>query len=363
MSNASVLRFPVLGREGDYFLLEVSPNGSQVLDLKLVGSESTAVFTMKLRHKRVADYKASSGPCSPEEWEEILVSTLVNQQPVPDIETRADVHSESSSVSISFRKNIQGITQRLGSLKLEEDENTEISPFDWCISAIGAREKVAEDLTAANLKIQSLEESLSELKCQLDELIKAKDEDEMQLLEKFRDLINEKKVKIRQQQRLLASANIDPEELANVDGNQNTRKHVPESSRASKRKIKEEEESSESGFEKMDVEDGVNEDAQSDAGEDHGDTTAGETASGADTDEEPAPPPAKSQRNQAAAPKRNTRASKPIEKDSESEDEASQEKNKPLPPPRSLPFMKTKKPAARAQKPAEDDETESDDEL
>ncbi|KAI2783078.1 hypothetical protein F4815DRAFT_491712 [Daldinia loculata] len=362
MAEASILRFPISGKESDrYFLLAVSSNGSRLLDLKLVGSESTAVFTTKLRHKRVGDYKASSGPCSHEEWEEILVSTFVNQQPVPDIEIRADAHSDGTSVSISFRKNIQGITQRLGSIKLEEDEKTEISPFDWCISALGAREKVAEDLAAANLKIQSLEGSLAELKGQLDELIKAKDEDETQLLEKFRDLINEKKVKIRQQQRLLASASIDPEKLANVNGFQITRKHVPESSRASKRKVKEEEESSDDGFEKMDVEEGGNENAQADVEEDRGDTTAGETASGADTDEEPVPPPVKSQRNRATVPTRNTRASTSVEGNSQSE--ASQEESKPLPPPRSLPFMKNKKPAAPAQKPVDDEETESDDEL
>ncbi|KAI1800188.1 hypothetical protein F4811DRAFT_50248 [Daldinia bambusicola] len=363
MAEASVLRFPISGTEKDYFLLSVSPNGSRPLDLKLVGSESTAVFTMKLRHKRTSDYKASSGLCSNEEWEEILTSTFVNQKPTPDIEIRADIPPDGSSVSISFRKNIQGITQRLGSIKLEEDEKTEISPFDWCISAIGARERVEEDLLAANHKIQSLENSLGELKDQLDELIKAKDEDETQLLEKFRDLINEKKVKIRQQQRLLASASIDPEKLANVNGNQSTRKHIPKPSRASKRKVKEEEESSDDDFDKMDVEEDGNRNTQPDMEEDQGDTTAGETASGADTDEDPAPPSIKSQRNQAAVPTRNARESAPVEDDSQSE--GSQGKSKPLPPPRRLPFMKNRSPAAPASKQIDEDEdeTESDDEL
>ncbi|KAI1472048.1 uncharacterized protein F4812DRAFT_456145 [Daldinia caldariorum] len=360
MAEALVLRFPISGTEKDYFLLNVCSNGSRPLDLKLVGSESTAVFTMKLRHKRTTDYKASSGLCSNEEWEGILTSTFVDQKPTPDIEIRADIPPDRSSVSISFRKNIQGITQRLGSIKLEDDDKTEISPFDWCISAIGAREKVEEDLLAANHKIQSLENSLGELKDQLDELIKAKDDDETQLLEKFRDLINEKKVKIRQQQRLLASASVDPEKLANVHANQSTRKHVPKPSRASKRKVKEEE-SSDDEFEKMDVKEDGNGSAQPDMEEDQGDTTAGETASGADTDEDPAPPPIKSQRNQAAVPTRNTRASASVEEDSGSE--GSQEKSKPLPPPRRLPFMKNRGLAAPTSERIDEDETESDDEL
>ncbi|KAI1381447.1 hypothetical protein F4677DRAFT_403063 [Hypoxylon crocopeplum] len=361
MAESSILRFPIARKENEYFLLEVSSNGSRPLDLKLVGSESTAVFMMKLRHKRAGDYKASGSPCSAEEWEEILISTLVNQHPASDVEIKAIVQSDGAEVSLSFRKSIQGITQRLGSIVLEENEKIEISPFDWCVSALGARAKVEGDLATAAVKIQSLEDSLKELKDQLDELIKTKEDDETLLLEKFRDLLNEKKVKIRQQQRLLASANVDPEKLANVAGSQNTQRRVARESRASKRKAKEEPESSDEGFEKMDVEEGGDDGSpQPDVKEEHGETTADETASGTDTDDEPAPPPVRSQRNQAAVPKHNTRAStsqrKPSTPDSSQSSEAP-------PPRRVLPFMKTKKPAAPAPKPADDDETESEEEL
>ncbi|KAI0843787.1 hypothetical protein F5Y06DRAFT_11216 [Hypoxylon sp. FL0890] len=362
MAEAIVLRFPISGKEDEYFLLQVSPHGSRPLDLKLVGSESTAVFTLKLRHKRVGEYKTPNSPCSQEEWENILTSTLVNQRPEPDIEIRADVEPDDTSVSLSFRKNIQGITQRLGSIKLEEDEKTEISLFDWCVSAIGTREKVEEDLASATAKAQALEDSLKELREQLDELIKAKEEDETQFLEKFRDLLNEKKVKIRQQQRLLAAATVDPEKLANIGGGQSTQKRVAQASRASKRKAKVEPESSDEEFEKMDVEEeDDNGSTEPDAEEDHGDTTADETASGTGTDDEPAPPPVRSRRNQALAPKRNTRASTSAKE--ASKPASSEEDSEGLPPPRALPFMKNKKPAAPAPKPVDDDETESDEEF
>ncbi|KAI1388384.1 uncharacterized protein F4822DRAFT_244679 [Hypoxylon trugodes] len=365
MVETAVLRFPISGRENEYFLLETSSNGSKPLDLKLVGSESTAVFMMKLRHKRVADFKASGGPCSHEEWEEILTSILINEHLLPDIEIRADVQSDGSSVSLSFRKNIQGITQRVGSLKLEEDEKTEISPFDWCVSAIGSREKIQENLATTNAKTQALEDSLKELKDQLDDLIKTKEEDETHLLEKFRNLLNEKKVKIRQQQRLLASANVDPEKLANVAGSQSKQKHVAQTSRASKRKVKEEPESSD-GFERMDVEedgggDGI---AQSEADDDEGNTTADETASGSSSDDEPAPPPpVRSQKNQAVAPKRATRASTSAKGAPKPDSGPLDDDDEPLPPRRVLPFMKNKKPTAPPPKSADSDETESDDEL
>ncbi|KAI6086605.1 hypothetical protein F4821DRAFT_238146 [Hypoxylon rubiginosum] len=349
MTDASIFRFPIWERDNEYLLLEVSSNGSRPLDLKLVGSEGTAVFTMKLRHKRFIDYKAPNAPCSTEEWEEILTSILVNQQPAPDIEIRADIQSDSSSVTLSFRKNIQGITQKLGSFTLEEDEKTEISPFDWCVLALGSREKVQDNLASTNLKISKLEDSLKELQGHLDDLIKAKEEDETQLLEKFRDLLNEKKVKIRQQQRLLASSNVDPEKLANVSGGQSAQRRTAQASRSAKRKVKEEPESSDDGFDRMDVdEENDNDNAQEEGGghEDQGETTADETVSGTDSDDDPAPLPVKSRRNQAAA---STPSSK-----------AASEEDSPPPPKRGLPYMK--KPAAPATKPVDDDETEPDEE-
>lgn len=112
---------------------------------------------------------------------------------------------------------------------------------------------------------------------------------------------------------------MDPEKLANISGgSQSTKKHVPKPSRASKRKVKEEPESSEDGFEQMDIdEDGDNGSVQHDNEEDRGDTTADETASGTESNDESEAPP----------------------------------------PQRNLPIMR------RAPEPAEDDETESDDEL
>ena len=51
----------------------------------------------------------------------------------------------------------------------------------------------------------------------LAELVKLKAEEENSLLEKFSLLLNEKKLKIRDQQRLLASANVDPARLEAVE--------------------------------------------------------------------------------------------------------------------------------------------------
>ncbi|KAI8623518.1 hypothetical protein F5Y19DRAFT_370941 [Xylariaceae sp. FL1651] len=389
MAETPVLRFPISGQEDGSFLLEVSSSGSRPLDLKLVGSESTAVFLVKLRQKKINEYKASSSHCTDEEWQQILTSIFVDLKPIPDIEVRADLQSDGSSITLSFRKNIQGITQRLGSIKLDENDNSEISPFDWCVSAIASRTKVTEELAAATAKIEALENSVNELKAQLDDFIKTKEEDEAQLLEKFRDLLNSKKVKIRQQQRLLAAAKVDPEKLANIGVSSQSAHRDAGPSRSAKRKaavkIKEEEDSDD-GFENMDIDEP---DAGSDAGS-HGQpesdpdvdqdqqvsTENDQTASDPDSDHEPQlvaavqkkkaiSPPRHSTRSaasgskQKALPSRNAKGPKQKEPTAAATD--SQDEDSAPPPPRNLPFMKNKKAPPPPPQPADDDETPSDD--
>lgn len=63
-----------------------------------------------VRHKKIVDYKANPSHCTDEEWESILTSTFVDLKPVADIEIRADIQSDGTSVTLSFRKNVQGIT-------------------------------------------------------------------------------------------------------------------------------------------------------------------------------------------------------------------------------------------------------------
>lgn len=386
MAETPVLRFPISGQEDGSFLVEVSSNGSRPLDLKLIGSESTAVFLLKLRHKKIDEYKASPSQCTDEEWQQILTSTFVDLKPVPDIEIRADVQSDGTSVALSFRKNIQGITQRLGSVTLNESDRTEISPFNWCVSAIASRTRVTDELAAAAAKIESLEDSIKELKAQLDEFITTKEEDETQMLEKFRDLLNEKKLKIRKQHRLLATAKVDPDKLTGIVG------HNAGPSRSGKRKVsikEEEEDESDDGFDKMDV-DSANTGNQTESGsntdEDRPLSTDNDaTASDPDpdTDDEPptaaeikrkrvSPPgritrPKASASKKTAPPTRSTRAATrkraaPVsdaDYDDDDDDYDDDEDDAP-PPPRALPFMKAKKTAAPP-KPADDDETQSDD--
>ncbi|KAK6845627.1 hypothetical protein PG995_015737 [Apiospora arundinis] len=392
MTRSRILRLPCGDAESGNFVLEAKSNGSKPLDLLIRGTDGASAFETKTRHNRIKEFKAANAPCSEAEWEQILLAILVDPQGATraqDIEIKVELRSDEE-VTLHFRKNIQGIAQRLGTIKLkdfeETDDNPGISPFDWCVSVLEDHEKVVQELGTAKEKASELEQSVEELKGQLEDLLKAKDADEGVLLEKFRDLLNEKKLKIRQQQKLIESADVDPEKLQNHEKSRG--------SRTTKRKIKDEPVSDEESdaFEKMDV-DNQNSEPQPedpDSEEERRQTTDNDaTESEPDNnetgeEEEEAPPPkpvpkskpARNTRTRAskgspsapsttkakastAASSRSTRASQ--KQPEEPAADAEVVDNLAPPPVRTLPFKsRAKKPTPV---PAADDETESDDEL
>ncbi|KAK7998562.1 hypothetical protein PG991_015041 [Apiospora marii] len=402
MPRSRILRLPCGDAESGKFVLEAKSNGSKPLDLLIRGTDGASAFETKTRHNRIKEFRAANAPCSEAEWEQILVAILVDPQDATrsarDVEIKVELRSDEE-VTLHFRKNIQGIAQRLGTIKLkdfeESDDNPGISPFDWCVSILEDHEKVVQEAGAAKEKVKELEQSVKELKSQFEDLLKAKDDDESVLLEKFRDLLNEKKLKIRQQQRLIESADVDPEKLQNIGASQRTMRKAG-GSRTSKRKIKDEPISDESdgGFEKMDVDDQSN-GPQPDPDTDDRQTTDNDATesepdnNATDSEEEAAPPkpapkskPARNTRSRASkgspepAPAKFTKAStatasrstRAAKKQSEepapaAEPEPEAGGNIAPPPVRTLPFKSRGKKPAPTPVPAADDETDSDDEL
>lgn len=106
-----------------------------------------------------------------------------------------------------------------------------------------------------NEKFAEQKDTISKLENQLDDLIQAKKTHEEELLAKFALLLNEKKLKIREQQRLLAGAKLDPNAAKKVGATKAKevpKGRTPQPSRKGKRKIdvKDESESeNEDGFE------------------------------------------------------------------------------------------------------------------
>ena len=109
-------------------------------------------------------------------------------------------------------------------------------------------------------KYESAQATIASLDAKLDELVKAKSEHEEELISKFVLLLNEKKLKIRNQQRLLSTAKVDKTKLQQMQKTLEGRGRQVESSRAGKRRADaqaDEEEGAQNessdGFEKMDL--------------------------------------------------------------------------------------------------------------
>lgn len=202
-------------------------------------------------------------------------------------------------------------------------------------------------------------------------MIVAKKNHETQLLQKFCLLLNEKKAKIRDQQRLLARVTADPKESEEIQATPKSNKRAAKSSRDGKRKAaaKDEDvtEDSDEGFEKMDVDvnrvpqDSEQEDAATPDEEQNDEETADEDES-SPTEK---PPSHIGRRDPLDGPKPNAHTrSHDKGSPSDATGKTSQielEKEK-TPPRRDLPFLKKSAPAPAKPAHADDgDETASDD--
>lgn len=244
----------------------------------------------------------------------------------------------------------------MGTIILPKTDD-EFNVLDWAGTAVDTVVETKKKAAEATAKADQLEVEVKELKSQLDEMIRVKDEDETAMLQKFRDLLNEKKVKIREQQKIIADGSVRAvlSSSQSQQASQNppqtslpSRGRKPQQSRTSKRKQPAvvQEESSDDGFEPMEV-DKIKEEEET-ANELDSDATASVDSE----DENGEPPKSPDQINTATS--------------SQHRDPSPRKKKQATPPPkRALPFVKDKsKPVpAPVASPTGDSETDSDDEL
>lgn len=213
-----------------------------------------------------------------------------------------------------------------------------------------------EELEALKKKMDEKDDTIRKLQASSDELVRLKNENETQLLEKFSLLLNEKKLKIRDQQRLLADASVDPATVEVVEESRlAVRSRSAGPSRKGKRKAASKapasEDESDAGFEKMEVDE---EQAANDSDEKQRQTSDEDTADETQSDDDEGAPPPPPVKKTAAETK----------SQSSSHTAALVDGDDVVPPKRELPF--SKKPPAQLSKPAvadDDSETQSDDEL
>ncbi|EHK96389.1 hypothetical protein M7I_7888 [Glarea lozoyensis 74030] len=164
--------------------------------------------------------------------------------------------------------------------------------FSVAFEANHGLSKAFEDIGSQVDEFARMEEKdaqIKKLEEGMDELVKLKTSHESALLEKFSILLNEKKLKIRDQQRLLSASNIDPEKLEEVARSRDSRSRSAGPSRSGKRKLAVKDDESDDGFEKMEVEEEA--DVLNDSDGEGRRTPEPDLTASEDSDDEPVPPP------------------------------------------------------------------------
>lgn len=134
---------------------------------------------------------------------------VVDSYSLEKLEVTANINHET--LAIIFRKNISGITQRLGEISLKKDEDQEIDAISWAATAVTRSTDLEKEIKELSAKYEEQGRTIDKLNQQLENLIQAKIEHERSLLEKFQELLNAKKSKIRDLHRALARVKVDPQ--------------------------------------------------------------------------------------------------------------------------------------------------------
>ncbi|KAK2766174.1 hypothetical protein FQN54_007690 [Arachnomyces sp. PD_36] len=270
METQQILRIPRSDDPESFVLVNVARNGKSQLDLKLVATEGEDPYVGSVKQSRLKSLRAKNYQDSDEEWARILSHVFVPDRKSPAshrdwdkslevVATVKEVDDDEKELVITLRKRIDGITQRLGSITLKQDDDQAIQLFEWNGIAVARANELETEISSLTEKYRVAEETIGKLSNQLEDLIQAKNDHDEQLIAKFVQLLNEKKLKIRNQQRLLASAKIDSSKAAELDAVSEIKGHPAGPSRRGKRKAgrEEPEESEESdGFDRMSVDAG-----------------------------------------------------------------------------------------------------------
>ncbi|EFR01156.1 hypothetical protein MGYG_04160 [Nannizzia gypsea CBS 118893] len=386
MSQDSILRIPRSDSSGDYALIKVSKSGTSDLDLQLVGTEGENPYIGSLRSNGIKKLRAKNYRGDDDEWIGVL-SYCFDRMPESDTNAewisglevlaavQGDDNEENKELHITLRKRIDSITQKLGTVVLKQDDEQAIELFEWTGMAVSKAKTLGQQVSNLQTKYREAEETINKLKAQLEDFIETKNRHDEQLIGKFVGLLNEKKSKIRSQQRLITKAKENPDTVVQLEQEAATtevpRKQTrkPAASRRSKRKADEpppEESESDDGFDAMDID---KKDATADV--DEGSSTTDErqdtpepledeTASEIDDEVPHAPAPKKGGKSEKG-PKTTTAVTSGANRTRNTRALSARPEVTEPPPPRELPFGKKRAASKPAVESNEDGETDSED--
>ncbi|PSR75478.1 hypothetical protein BD289DRAFT_487100 [Coniella lustricola] len=232
-----ILRLPLRSPSASqkrHVLVAVSPStddaATHPLDLELVATENAKAYVATLQHAKVGKYKHDTNACSDDRWQACLKELLLLQkQHQHQHDSLAgggiDAYAETSNEGYLFihvQQKRAGAAETLGSLKLRKSNKAaeDIDMFDWCTESVSAREQLQQEVAQLQCKHDALQKLVSEETARFRELERSKQEFETHHDSWLKDLLNEKKLKIRMQEQILAAASVHP-----AKGTNHKRKH------------------------------------------------------------------------------------------------------------------------------------------
>jgi hypothetical protein len=112
LPDPKVLRLPRTDVDSDFVLINIEQFGSDLLDLKLVGTDGSSPFVTHLRQNQIHKLQASTSQTDSGHWQSILSAVLL--QSIPNDPTLTGVEAvanvSSSQLTITIRNKISGIT-------------------------------------------------------------------------------------------------------------------------------------------------------------------------------------------------------------------------------------------------------------
>ncbi|EXJ91659.1 hypothetical protein A1O3_00209 [Capronia epimyces CBS 606.96] len=208
-------------------LVKVSrKEGGHDLDLDLLATDGDAAYAGKVRQRYLKRLRAKNYDGSDDDWPAAISYILrskaghpINPTQARNIDVTCSVSGKipTAILSIAFLHKVEDITQKLGTLELPQKLDTDdIDLFGWALQAIEKRGELDEAVQSLTGELGSRDKTLQALQKQIDDLVEAKTEHEAQLLSKFTVLLNEKKLKIRNMQRVMSTAKTDAKKLGEL---------------------------------------------------------------------------------------------------------------------------------------------------
>ncbi|KAJ5512984.1 hypothetical protein N7463_002536 [Penicillium fimorum] len=179
-----------------------------------------------VKQTRLKDLQAKNYQGSDDEWLKTVSLILGQCSAPPDepdwatgLEASANISGsdeDNKEIVITIRKRVQTITQRLGALILKQDDEQAVELFEWTGITAARVHMLEQQVSSLTASYRLAEDTIHKLNEQLEELVHAKTEHENRLVANFVQVLNEKKLKIRNQQRLLVSATVDATKVSEI---------------------------------------------------------------------------------------------------------------------------------------------------